>query len=326
MENIKVSVSHPEEALKCHITASALGIKLQTVEANKAGALCGQTPYITIEGETLFGANTISRYLAFSQSSLGVNELAVDQWIEWEDTALSPALSKAKKDKTKVPALVSALLHLNEALEGNYLLSPSLSLADIVVGVTAHEALKLIEASVPVEKVRSYTARLYNEEKAYKEGLQLYSLSASSSSSRSPSSLSLSGTAAGESDSPDSILEALVQLFTMAVLSVFPNAREKGFDNAAVTRSTNAAFGEYQCNSAMQLFKALKGDSNLPRSPAALGQLIIDHLPSKTLFEKLDVAGPGFINCHISTQFLADRSLAILKYGVRPPQVNKLCT
>ncbi len=68
-----------------------------------------------------------------------------------------------------------------------------------------------------------------------------------------------------------------------------------------ITRSTHSRFGHYQCNSAMKLTKTLK----LP--PRDIATKIVNALEadsSKDEIEKLEIAGPGFINLTLSKKFI----------------------
>jgi arginyl-tRNA synthetase len=59
-------------------------------------------------------------------------------------------------------------------------------------------------------------------------------------------------------------------------------------------------FGDYQANGAMGAAKRMK------TNPRELAQQIIDHLDLDGIAEKLEIAGPGFINITLSNKFLAD--------------------
>jgi arginyl-tRNA synthetase len=60
-------------------------------------------------------------------------------------------------------------------------------------------------------------------------------------------------------------------------------------------------FGDYQANLAMSLKKTIG------ESPRDIAQKIIDHLDLSHVCEKVELAGPGFINLHLSKAFLNDR-------------------
>src|ERR1700722_19923276 len=71
-----------------------------------------------------------------------------------------------------------------------------------------------------------------------------------------------------------------------------------------VEQSTNPQFGHYQCNNALKLAKALK------MSPRDVAQKIILHFNLKAedgspIIEKMEIAGAGFINFTLNTQFLS---------------------
>ncbi|WP_105255701.1 arginine--tRNA ligase [Pseudoalteromonas sp. T1lg75] len=70
--------------------------------------------------------------------------------------------------------------------------------------------------------------------------------------------------------------------------------------NPAVTQSTRPQFGDYQINGAMGAAKKLK------TNPRELAQKIIDALDVSDLADKVEIAGPGFINIHLKPEFLAE--------------------
>lgn len=67
---------------------------------------------------------------------------------------------------------------------------------------------------------------------------------------------------------------------------------------APLTQSTKAGFGDYQFNGAMALAKALQ------QKPRDIAQAIVDAVELDDVAEKLEIAGPGFINVHLSSAFL----------------------
>lgn len=70
---------------------------------------------------------------------------------------------------------------------------------------------------------------------------------------------------------------------------------------AEVTAATNPQFGDYQCNNALKLAKSLG------RSPRAVAELIVQHYKGS---ERLEIAGPGFINIFLDNNFLEERLTA----------------
>ncbi|WP_017382191.1 arginine--tRNA ligase [Paenisporosarcina sp. TG-14] len=70
------------------------------------------------------------------------------------------------------------------------------------------------------------------------------------------------------------------------------------------------ANGDYATNIAMQLTKLAK------KPPRAIAQAILDNLETAgTVIEKVEIAGPGFINISIRKDYLADVVKAVLKQG-----------
>jgi arginyl-tRNA synthetase len=69
------------------------------------------------------------------------------------------------------------------------------------------------------------------------------------------------------------------------------------------------SFGDLATPVAMGLAKALK------KAPRAIAQDVIDALPRREAFEKVEIAGPGFINFTFSASFLAGRLGALIEEG-----------
>ena len=68
-----------------------------------------------------------------------------------------------------------------------------------------------------------------------------------------------------------------------------------------LSRSTRVGFGHYQFNGAMALSKVLK------QNPRDIAQKITDAVELNDEVEKLEVAGPGFINIYLKPQWLAQQ-------------------
>lgn len=63
-----------------------------------------------------------------------------------------------------------------------------------------------------------------------------------------------------------------------------------------IERTRDAAHGDFATNVALQLAKPAR------RNPRQLAQAILDALPASELIERTEIAGPGFINFHLSAQ------------------------
>ncbi len=73
-------------------------------------------------------------------------------------------------------------------------------------------------------------------------------------------------------------------------------------------------FGDYQANGAMGAAKQLK------TNPRELAQQIIDKLDLQGIAEKIEIAGPGFINITLSHQFLADSLANCMEQPQQPTE------
>ena len=67
-----------------------------------------------------------------------------------------------------------------------------------------------------------------------------------------------------------------------------------------VTPATDTKFGDFQCNDAMPMAKMFK------KAPRAIAEAVVKALPLPPAIQKLEVAGPGFINITVSTEWLAE--------------------
>ena len=72
-----------------------------------------------------------------------------------------------------------------------------------------------------------------------------------------------------------------------------------------VAPTQNETFGDYQCNAAMDLAKVLK------KAPRQIAQEFVDAAVLPDFVEKIDIAGPGFINFTLSNAALAEHIQAL---------------
>ncbi len=101
-----------------------------------------------------------------------------------------------------------------------------------------------------------------------------------------------------------------------AILSLFNDALvSMGVDNAQILleRPKVAAHGDLACNVAMQLARQLK------KNPRVIATELIDKIQSlpqsKELIESFEIAGPGFINMHLSQQAKTFAIREVLRLG-----------
>lgn len=72
-----------------------------------------------------------------------------------------------------------------------------------------------------------------------------------------------------------------------------------------IAPSKNANFGDYQANGAMGAAKIMQ------TNPRALAQTILEHLDLKGIAQKMEIAGPGFINIYLDPAWLGQSTNAL---------------
>lgn len=77
-----------------------------------------------------------------------------------------------------------------------------------------------------------------------------------------------------------------------------------------VERTRDAAHGDFATNIALQLAKPAR------KNPRQLAQAIVDCIPASELVTKIEIAGPGFINFHLSPQAYQQELSRIFDLGV----------
>ena len=106
-----------------------------------------------------------------------------------------------------------------------------------------------------------------------------------------PSPISLCGRFARRSmPSTHPIKDLLVRLLGEALNTVAPDTPA----SVDIERPKNASHGDFSCNVAMQLARALK------KNPRELAQHILNELPASPLVARTEIAGAGFINFHLA--------------------------
>ena len=89
------------------------------------------------------------------------------------------------------------------------------------------------------------------------------------------------------------------QLLSEKVLAAMVAAGLPEETNPAVSLSNRANFGDYQANGVMGAAKKLK------TNPRELATKVVEHLDLNGIAEKVELAGPGFINIHLAPAWLA---------------------
>ncbi|GAA6206034.1 MULTISPECIES: arginine--tRNA ligase [Thalassotalea] len=95
------------------------------------------------------------------------------------------------------------------------------------------------------------------------------------------------------------------QLLSEKVLTAMVQAGLPEDTNPALSISNRANFGDYQANGVMGAAKKLK------TNPRELATKVVEHLNLDGIAEKVELAGPGFINIHLDKTWLAAQLSAI---------------
>ncbi len=101
------------------------------------------------------------------------------------------------------------------------------------------------------------------------------------------------------------LLALLQEMASRAIIHAYPEV-DPSLILADVSQSTQPQFGHYQCNSALKISKALG------RNPREVANHIADQLEKKAsdgtlIVDRIEIAGPGFINIFLNPLFLANQ-------------------
>ena len=98
----------------------------------------------------------------------------------------------------------------------------------------------------------------------------------------------------------------LSDLMRAALMSVAPDQADTSI---VLERPKQAAHGDFACNLAMQLARAMK------RNPRELAQLLLSEIPKSPFVGKTEIAGAGFINFHLLPAAKLDVVRSVLAQG-----------
>ncbi len=104
---------------------------------------------------------------------------------------------------------------------------------------------------------------------------------------------------------------SIAQLVEQAVSSLpdLAEVPEVSSIRMTVERTRDPQHGDFTTNIAMRLAKSLG------KSPREIASTIIDHLPASDLVDKVEIAGPGFINFRVSSKALHRELELVLQQG-----------
>lgn len=117
----------------------------------------------------------------------------------------------------------------------------------------------------------------------------------------------------------NTLISRLYRTFHTAEMAAFPQLVEQNIAIPTdITSSTQDKFGHYQYNTAMKLAKL----TALP--PRKIAEMIVSALNfSDGIIEKVEIAGPGFINIFLSPSFLSQEMDVLLNVITSPTTSSK---
>ncbi|CAN0568441.1 unnamed protein product, partial [Ectocarpus sp. 12 AP-2014] len=113
-------------------------------------------------------------------------------------------------------------------------------------------------------------------------------------------------------------------MFDAAMFKAWPLAKSAGITSSSVRKCADYKNGDFQCNAAMALFKALKVGDGAPSSPQAAASAIVASLPVNPLVDKTSVSPQGYINIRLRPAFINQSIAKVIKNGPAPPEVKKM--
>ncbi|VDN07902.1 unnamed protein product [Thelazia callipaeda] len=120
-------------------------------------------------------------------------------------------------------------------------------------------------------------------------------------------------------DFGSSLLCMLRALFKESIIKVYP---EMTSVPVMITETTLANFGDYQFNSSMALAQKLKVNGH-KISPREVAQKIIDNISKCDWIEKMEIAGPGYVNVFLSKNSISACIANIALKGINIPKIEK---
>ncbi|KAF5285027.1 hypothetical protein FQR65_LT02339 [Abscondita terminalis] len=118
----------------------------------------------------------------------------------------------------------------------------------------------------------------------------------------------------------DTVQENLVDIFTKAIAAAFPDLPDPPV--VIALSGNNPKFGDYQCNSALPIANMYK-QSGTKIPPPEIAKKILPHVSKTDLIDKLEIAGPGFINIYLNKSYGIKKLSGILRDGLLPPSCIK---
>jgi len=118
-------------------------------------------------------------------------------------------------------------------------------------------------------------------------------------------------------DKMKNIKDMLVDLFRGGIQAAYPD-----LPDAPCPVLPSSKVGDYQFNGAMPIAGLLKA-SGVKAAPRDIATKIVSSIPDSDLIEKLEVAGPGFVNIFIKKSFIQSELDVLVEKGIRPPAIGE---
>ncbi len=100
------------------------------------------------------------------------------------------------------------------------------------------------------------------------------------------------------------IEKQIADIFKRTVEALYGEQELRAID---ITMATNEKFGDFQTNFAMVNAKVLKSN------PRAIAENVVNNIVENNLIEKVEIAGPGFINIFLKEEFMGEVVKTITK-------------
>jgi len=89
----------------------------------------------------------------------------------------------------------------------------------------------------------------------------------------------------------------ITELFAETIKKIDPEFSD--WNKLFIQSASNEKFGDYQTNIAMTTAKIFR------KAPRQIAEVLIDNFPENDVVEKLEIAGPGFINIFVDKKFIS---------------------
>lgn len=112
------------------------------------------------------------------------------------------------------------------------------------------------------------------------------------------------------------VREQIKQLLEQAIKAAQTSGQLPALESLSieVLRPKQADHGDYSTNVAMMTAAALR-KAGASSNPRAIAQAIVEHIPTDGLLGHVEIAGPGFINLHLSERWLQEQVNTIVEAG-----------